>query len=83
MNLPRPTRTTLALSLCLLALAGTLGYEHYQLSKLTSGLAATADKESLDALLTQLTQVDERLDTAWMLFRLNRPGFRRHLFALN
>ncbi|WP_253219528.1 methyl-accepting chemotaxis protein [Pseudomonas chlororaphis] len=83
MNLPRPTRTTLALSLCLLALAGTLGYEHYQLSKLTNGLAATADKESLDALLTRLTKVDERLDTVDGKHLVTNEDFRAGQQALS
>ncbi|QQX57578.1 methyl-accepting chemotaxis protein [Pseudomonas chlororaphis] len=83
MNLPRPTRTTLALSLCLLALAGTLGYEHYQLSNLTSGLAATADKESLDALLTRLTKVDERLDTVDGKHLVTNEDFRAGQQALS
>ncbi|UQS88754.1 methyl-accepting chemotaxis protein [Pseudomonas chlororaphis subsp. piscium] len=83
MNLPRPTRTTLALSSCLLALAGTLGYEHYQLSKLTSGLAATADKESLDALLTRLTKVDERLDTVDGKHLVTNEDFRAGQQALS
>ena len=34
MNLPRPTRTTAILSLCLALLAGILCYEHHQLSQL-------------------------------------------------
>lgn len=63
MNLPLPTRSTPILSLCLAAMAGMLGYEHHQLSELDNSLAATADKDSLDAILTRLGKVDERLDS--------------------
>ena len=62
MNLPRPTRTTVILSLCLVALTGMLAYEHHQLSLLRISMSTTADKESLDAMLTRLSKVDERLD---------------------
>ncbi|MFC6298084.1 methyl-accepting chemotaxis protein [Pseudomonas sp. CCM 7893] len=62
MNLSRPTRTTVILSFCLTIVAGVLGYEHYQLSKLSVSLTATADKDSLDTLLARFTKVDERLD---------------------
>lgn len=63
MNLPRPSRTTVILSLCLIALTGMLAYEHHQLSLLRISMSTTADKESLDAMLTRLSKVDERLDT--------------------
>ena len=43
MNLPRPTRTTVILSFCLVVLAGMLGYQHYQLSLLRNSLATTAE----------------------------------------
>lgn len=62
MKLPRPTRTTLILSLCLIALASVLAYENHQLSLVSNDLASTADKDSLNALLTRLAKVDERLD---------------------
>ena len=65
MNLPRPTRTTAILSLCLAILAGMLGYEHHQLSQLSNSLAATADKESLDALLTRLGAEAVEWGTLW------------------
>ena len=62
MKLPRPTRTTLIFSLCLIALASVLAYENHQLSLVSNDLASTADKDSLNALLTRLAKVDERLD---------------------
>ncbi|WP_248916001.1 methyl-accepting chemotaxis protein [Pseudomonas moorei] len=83
MNLPRPTRTTLILSLCLVVMAGILGYEHHQLSKLSSGLAEAADKESLDALLTRLGKVDERLDTVDSKRLVSNEDFRAGQQALS
>lgn len=49
MNLPHTTQTTAIPSLCLVILA--------DIPQISTSLAATFDKESLDAL------VDERLDT--------------------
>ncbi|SKB02332.1 hypothetical protein SAMN05421862_11917 [Pseudomonas extremaustralis] len=83
MNLPRPTRTTLTLSLCLVILAGLLGYEHHQLSKLSNSLAATADKDSLDAILTRLGKVDERLDTVDGKHLVSNDDFRSGQQALS
>ncbi|MGV6477284.1 hypothetical protein ACTUVM_002134, partial [Azotobacter vinelandii] len=51
MNLPRPPRSTLTLSLCLAALAGTAGYQQYVLQTMRGSLDATAEKASIDALL--------------------------------
>ncbi len=82
MNLPHPTRTTLLLCICLIALAGALGYEQYQLSLLNNNLAATADKESLDALLTRLAKVDERLDTVDGMHLVSNDEFRSSQQAL-
>lgn len=56
-------RSLYGFSLCLVLLAGILVYAHHQLSQLSNSLAATADKETLDALLKRLGKVDERLDT--------------------
>lgn len=83
MNLPRPTRTTAILSLCLALLAGILGYEHHQLSQLSTSLAATADRESLDALLTRLGKVDERLDTVAGNHLVTNEDFRAGQQALS
>ncbi|NWA23952.1 methyl-accepting chemotaxis protein [Pseudomonas gingeri] len=83
MNLPRPTRTTLTLSLCLVVLAGLLGYEHHQLSNLSHSLAATADKDSLDAILTRLGKVDERLDTVDGKHLVSNDDFRSGQQALS
>jgi len=63
MNLPRPTRSPLLLSLCLAALTAAPGFEHYQLTQLRSSLAATADKSSIDAILQRLSKIDARLDS--------------------
>lgn len=83
MNLPRPTRTTVTLGLCLAVLAGLLGYEHHQLSQLSNSLAATADKESLDALLTRLGKVDERLDSVDGKHLVSNEDFRSGQQALS
>lgn len=81
MNLSRPTRTTL--SLCLVVLAGTLGYQHHQLSQLSNSMAATADKESLDALLARLGKVDKRLDTVDGKHLVTNEDFRSGQQALS
>lgn len=83
MNLPRPTRTTAIISLCLVILAGIMGYEHNQLSQLSTSLAATADKESLDALLTRLGKIDERLDTVAGKNLVTNEDFRAGQQALS
>ncbi|WP_339420731.1 MULTISPECIES: methyl-accepting chemotaxis protein [unclassified Pseudomonas] len=83
MNLPRPTRTTVILSLCLVILTGMLGYEHHQLSKLTISMSTTADKESLDAMLTRLGKVDERLDAVDSKQWVNNDDFRSGQQALS
>lgn len=83
MNLPRPTQHTVVLSVCLIILAGTLGYEHYQLSQLSNNLAATADKSSLDTLLTRLGKVDERLDAVDGKHLVSNEDFRAGQQALS
>ena len=83
MNLPRPTRTTVILSFCLVILAGMLGFQHHQLSLLSNSLAATADKESLDALLTRLSKVDERLDAVDGKHLVTNEDFRSGQQALS
>ncbi|AMB86032.1 methyl-accepting chemotaxis protein [Pseudomonas agarici] len=83
MNLPRPTRTTLILSLCLAVMAGMLGYEYHQLSKLDNSLAAAADKSSLDAILARLDRVDERLDTVDGKHLVSNDDFRSGQQALS
>jgi hypothetical protein len=44
----------LALILCLLTLAGTLSYQQFRLAHLTTAIAETAGKESLDAIRQNL-----------------------------
>lgn len=83
MNLLRPTRTTVILSLCLAFMAGILGYEHHQLTNLSNGLAATADKDSLDALLARLGKVDERLDSVDGKHLVSNENFRSGQQALS
>lgn len=83
MKLSRPSRTTSILGVCLVVLAGMLGYEHHQLTKLSTSLAATADKESLDALLTRLGKVDERLDTVAGKNLVTNEDFRAGQQALS
>jgi hypothetical protein len=50
----------LALILCLPTLAGTLSYQQFRLAHLTTAIAETAGKESLDAIQAKLAQFDER-----------------------
>ena len=83
MKLPRPTRTTLIFSLCLIALASVLAYENHQLSLVSNNLAATADKDSLNALLSRLTTVDERLDTVDGKHLVTNDDFRSGQQALS
>ena len=83
MKLPRPTRTTLIFSLCLIALASVLAYENHQLSLVSNDLAATADKDSLNALLTRLAKVDERLDAVDGKHLVTNDDFRSGQQALS
>lgn len=83
MKLPRPTRTTLIFSLCLIALASVLAYENHQLSLVSNNLAATADKDSLNALLTRLAKVEERLDAVDGKHLVTNDDFRSGQQALS
>lgn len=83
MNLSRPTRTTLVLSLCLLALAGTLSYQHYRLSHLTTAINGTAGKESLDTIQTKLEQFDERFAAVEQNYLTSNEDFRSGQRALS
>ena len=83
MNLPRPTRTTVLLSICLVIMAGMLSYQHHQLSNLSTSLASTADKDSLDALLARLGKVDERLDMVDGKHLVSNEDFRSGQQALS
>ena len=83
MKLPRPTRTTLIFSLCLIALATVLAYENHQLSLVSNDLASTADKDSLNALLTRLAKVDERLDAVDGKHLVTNDDFRSGQQALS
>ena len=83
MKLPRPTRTTLIFSLCLIALASVLAYENHQLSLVSNNLAATADKDSLNALLSRLATIDERLDAVDGKHLVTNDDFRSGQQALS
>lgn len=83
MKLPRPTRTTLIFSLCLIALASGMAYENHQLSLVSNDMAATADKDSLNALLTRLTKIDERLDAVEGKHLVTNDDFRSGQQALS
>lgn len=83
MKLPRPTRTTLIFSLCLIAMASVLAYENHLLSLVSNNLAATADKDSLNALLTRLDKVDERLDAVNGKHLVTNDDFRSGQQALS
>lgn len=83
MKLSRPTRTTLALSLCLLAMAGTLRYQHYQLTHLTTAIAETAGKKSLDAIHAELEQFDHRIAAVDQKYLTSNDDFRSGQQALS
>lgn len=83
MKLPRPTRTTMIFSLCLIALASVLAYENHQLSLLTNRLETTANKDSLDAILTRLAKVDVRLDAVDGKHLVTNDEFRSGQQALS
>lgn len=83
MNLSRPTRTTLALSVCLLTMAYTLSYQHYRLTHLTTVIAETAGKESLDAIQTKLEQFDERFAAVDQKHLTSNEDFRSGQQALS
>ncbi|MGI3745890.1 MAG: hypothetical protein ACRYF8_10370 [Janthinobacterium lividum] len=83
MKLSRPTRTTLFLSLCLLALAGTLSYQHYRLSHLTAAIASTAGQESLDAIQVKLEQFDQRFTAVDQKYLTSNKDFRSGQQALS
>jgi hypothetical protein len=83
MKLSRPTRTTLALSLCLITLAGTLSNQHYRLAHLTTAINGTAGKESLDAIQTKLEQFDERFAAVDQNYLTSNEDFRSGQQALS
>jgi hypothetical protein len=83
MKLSRPTRTTLALSLCLLTLAGTLSYQHYRLTHLTTAIGGTAGKESLDAIEVKLRQIDEKFTGVDQKYLTSNEDFRSGQQALS
>lgn len=78
-----PTRTTLALSLCLLTLAGTLSYQQFRLNHLTTAVTGTADKESLDAIQTKLGQFDEQFAAVDQKYLTSNEDFRSGQQALS
>ena len=83
MKSSRPTRTTLAFSLCLAVMAGILSYEHYWISQLSSGLTETAGKKSLDVVLIRLGQFDQRLAEANKKYVVSNDDFRSGQQALS
>jgi hypothetical protein len=83
MKLSRPTRTTVALSLCLLTLAGTLSYQQFRLTHMTTALAETAGKESLDAIQANLEQFDDRFAAVDQNYVTSNEDFRSGQQALS
>jgi uncharacterized coiled-coil protein SlyX len=79
MKLSRPTRTTL----CLLALAGTLSYQHYRLADLNAAIAETAGKESLDSIQKKLDQFDDRFAAVDQNYLTSNEDFRSGQQALS
>jgi hypothetical protein len=83
MNHSRPTRTSLAFSVCLLTLAGALSYQHYRLTHLTTAIGGTAGKKSLDAIQTKLEQIDERFAAVDQKYLTSNEDFRAGQQALS
>jgi hypothetical protein len=83
MKRSRPTRTTLALSLCLLTVAGTLSYQQFRLTHLTTAIAERAGKESLDAIQVKLEQFDERFAAVDQNYLARNDDFRSGQQALS
>ena len=83
MKLSRSTRTTLALGLCLITLAGTLSYQHFRLTHLTKAIAGTAGQESLDAIQAKLAQFDERFAAVDQNYLTSNEDFRSGQQALS
>lgn len=78
-----PTRTTLALGLCMITLAGTLSYQQFRITHLTTAIAETAGKESLDAIHTKLEQFDERFAAVDQKYLTSNEDFRSGQQALS
>jgi ABC-type transporter Mla subunit MlaD len=64
-------------------MAVTQSYEHYRLSHLSTALAETAGKESLNVILTKLDQVDEKLADADNKYLASNGDFRSGQQALS
>lgn len=83
MNLPRPTRSTLLLSFCLVLIAGGLVYQHFQITQLRGSIDGAAEKTSIDAILTRLNNIDERLDSVDGKHLVSTEDFRAGQQALS
>lgn len=83
MNLPLPTRSTLLLSLCLVLMAGGLIYQHVQIAQLRGSVDGAAEKTSIDAILTRLNNIDERLDAVDGKHLVSNEDFRAGQQALS
>lgn len=83
MNPSLPTRTTLTLSLCLMALAGVQTYEHYRLSHLTDAIAQAAENSPAEIVLTRMGRVEERLNDADSQHLVSGEDFRSAQQALS
>lgn len=83
MNLPLPTRSTLLLSLCLVLMAGGLIYQHLQIAQLRGSVDGAAEKTSIDAILTRLNNIDERLDAVDGKHLVSNEDFRAGQQALS
>lgn len=83
MNLPRPTRSTLLLSFCLVLMVGGLVYQHFQITQLRGSIDGAAEKTSIDAILTRLSNIDERLDSVDGKHLVSSEDFRAGQQALS
>lgn len=83
MNLPRPTRSTLLLGSCLVLMASGMGYQYLQIAQLRGSVDGAAEKTSIDAILTRLSNIDERLDSVDGKHLVSDEDFRAGQQALS
>lgn len=83
MPLSRPSRSTLLLSLCLVLMAAGMGYQHVQIAQLRGSVDGAAEKTSIDAILTRLNNIDERLDAVDGKHLVSNEDFRASQQALS
>lgn len=83
MDLPRPTRSTVILSCCLLVMACGMAYQAIQLAALRSSLADAAEKTSVNAMLSRLDKIDDQLESVSGKNLVSQDDFRSAQQALS